>query len=246
MNVSARRKRRLCGRSFGHQFSVWRELVLVGGAVGLYEAAHLLNSDRRAAAFDHAQSVLQFERALRIDLEQAVQKRFLRNDTMRSLANGVYAWLYWPVLLGSVVSLWRHDRARYHILRNAMLLSGLAGLGVFLWYPTAPPRMLPGFVDTIQPGTVAHAIVHGSMADPYAALPSFHVGWFTLAAVTLAASKQHPLALPIAVSGAAAMGTAVVATANHYIVDVASGLALCLAASALATRLAGPGAGAGA
>jgi membrane-associated phospholipid phosphatase len=75
------------------------------------------------------------------------------------------------------------------------------------------------------------------MANPYAALPSFHAGWFTLAAIMLADSKHHRLALPGAVGAAAAMSAAVVVTANHYVVDVAAGTVLSFAGAALAERL---------
>jgi hypothetical protein len=118
-----------------------------------------------------------------------------------------------------------------------MVLSGLAGLVVFLYYPVAPPRMLPGFVDTIGPGSIEHAVVHGTIANPYAALPSFHAGWFTLAAFMVASSAGHHLGVPAAVTAAGAMSAAVVITANHYVVDIPAGIGLSFAGAALAARL---------
>jgi PAP2 superfamily len=226
-------KRRARSRGLGPR----GELALVAGGVGAYTLAHRRAPDHEVAAFDHARQVLRFEGHLGIACELAVQRLALRSDAVRLLANGVYTWTYWPVLVGALVSLWRHDRRRYRILRDGMFLSGLAGLVVFIYYPVAPPRMLPGFVDTIAPDSIEHAVVHGTLANPYAALPSFHAGWFTLAAIMLADSNPQRLALPAAVAATAAMSAAVVITANHYVVDVAAGTALSFAGAAVAARL---------
>ena len=97
--------------------------------------------------------------------------------------------------------------------------------------------MLPGFVDTIHPSSIEYAVVHGTIANPYAALPSFHVGWFTLATTMLASSKRHRLGLPVALTATAAMSAAVLVTANHYIIDVAAGIVFSFAGAAVAARL---------
>src|SRR5439155_7056391 len=107
-----------------------------------------------------------------------------------------------------------------------MLLSGAVGLAVFTFYPVAPPRMLPPFTDTISPGSVEHAVVHGSIADSYAALPSFHVGWVALGVVVLGllagrsmTSAGRLLAWLAAAVATACMAAAIVVTANHFVLD---------------------------
>jgi hypothetical protein len=111
----------------------------------------------------------------------------------------------------------------------------LAGPGQLFF--AAPPRMLPGFINTILAGTIDHAVAHGAVADPYAALPSFHAGWFAVAAVVLASGTRRPPVVVLAVVAAAAMALAVVISANHYIIDAASGIGLCFAGVALAAQL---------
>jgi hypothetical protein len=225
----------------GNRQRGWSQLLVVAGALGCYEVAHLLTGSQRAAALLHARDVLGFERLLHLDWEQAAQRMSVHSDLLRSAANGVYTWLYWPVILGALLLTWHFDRRRYAILRNGMLLSGAVGLLVFIFYPVAPPRMLPRFTDTIAPGSVEHAVVHGSIADAYAALPSFHVGWVALAAAVLAlsASQMSPrgrrLALVLAVAVIASMTAAVVVTANHFVLDALTGVGLCGAAGFLAS-----------
>ena len=85
-------------------------------------------------------------------------------------------------------------------------------------------------------------MVHGSIADSYAALPSFHAGWVALAAVVLALSASQstsprgrwvPFGLAVAVI--ASMAAAVVVTANHFVLDAVTGVGLCLAGGFLAS-----------
>jgi hypothetical protein len=218
------------------------QLLVVGAALACYEIAHLLTGSQRAAALLHARDVLAFERLLHLDWEHAAQSVSVHSDLLRSAANGVYTWLYWPVIVGALLLTWHFDRRHYAILRNGMLLSGAVGLLVFIAYPVAPPRMLPRFTDTIAPGSVEHAVVHGSIADSYAALPSFHVGWVVLAAGVLALSISRSMSrrgrwvpLVVAVAVSASMAAAVVVTANHFVLDAVTGVGLCLAGGILAS-----------
>jgi membrane-associated phospholipid phosphatase len=215
----------------------WGQLVVVIGAVGIYEIAHALSGQHTAAAIDHAWQVLRFEGHIGIDWEHSAQEVVLRHDGWQQLANAVYTWAYWPVILGGLALLWRLDRGLYAVLRNGMLLSGAVGLVVFIAYPVAPPRLLAGYQDTIPAGSVEHAVVHGSIADPFAALPSFHAGWVVLSASVLALAWRRPLGVALATLVSAAMCVAVVTTANHYIVDVVSGTVLALAGGTVAYRI---------
>jgi PAP2 superfamily len=224
--------------------SAWPQLLLAIGAIALYEVAHLLTGDHRGAALKHAREVLGFERFFGIDWEHAVQGFTLHNEVLRTWGNGLYTWMYWPVIIGALVFTWHFDRRHYAILRDGMILSGGLGLLVFIFYPVAPPRMLPQFTDTIAVGSLEHSVVHGAIADSYAALPSFHVGWVALGAVVLALSASRAMATPgrslalvLAAAATAIMTAAVVVTANHFVVDALSGIGLCLVCGAIAYRL---------
>jgi hypothetical protein len=224
--------------------SAWPQLLLAAGAIALYEVAHLLTGDQRGAALEHARQVLGFERFFGIDWEHAAQGFTLHNDVLRTWGNGLYTWMYWPVIIWALIFTWHFDRRHYAILRDGMILSGFLGLVVFIFYPVAPPRMLPRFTDTIAVGSLEHSVVHGAIADSYAALPSFHVGWVALGAVALALSASRSMtslgrssARLLALTATAIMTAAVVVTANHFVVDALSGIVLCLLCGAITYRL---------
>src|SRR5919198_1430615 len=95
--------------------------------------------------------------------------------------------LHFAVTAG--VLLWLHQRrpAAFPLVRTTLLLaSGLALVG-FLLYPTAPPRLADiGVADTVSKGHVDlnHGLV-SSLYNPYAAVPSMHIGYALIVATSL-------------------------------------------------------------
>jgi hypothetical protein len=70
----------------------------------------------------------------------------------------IYALLYWPFVVGTlVVTAWL-DRAMFRLARNAMLISGAVGLAVMATYPVAPPRLLNGYTDPLRRTVVLRSI----------------------------------------------------------------------------------------
>src|SRR5579875_2344636 len=100
-------------RRWHRRVAAGKELALAAAAIGLYEGVKFRSGERRTAAFAHARQVLGFERALGIDVEMPLQRAVLRRSALRRAANGFYAWSYWPMLVGALAQLWRHDRDRY-------------------------------------------------------------------------------------------------------------------------------------
>jgi membrane-associated phospholipid phosphatase len=225
-------------RSLVPSGSARAQFVAVGLAFLAYSVVRFFTQGDRANALHHGRDLLRLEGALGIDWERGVQDLVIGNDAIRQFFTLLYAWGYWPVVAGTLVVLWRWDRALFGVFRNALFLSGAVGLVVFAVYPAAPPRMLDGFTDTVA-ASGQHFVAHPSgFTNPYAALPSFHAGWFFLAAVVLARATRRArprLAMHLL---APLMSVAVVVTANHYIVDVVLGIGLSLGALAVAGRVA--------
>ena len=119
------------------------------------------------------------------------------------------------------------------LLEPARFLSGLAGLVVFAVFPVAPPRMLPGFQDTIEVARTQFVAHPSSFSNEYAAVPSFHAGWTALASVATAAHLRSRLARALLVGPASWMALTVAATANRSIVDGILGAGLSLGAWAV-------------
>ena len=121
--------------------------------------------------------------------------------------------------------LFRFAPAHYYRLRNVCLLSGALGLLVFALFPVAPPRLAPsGLQDTITDyATTYRRLLSPSIVNEYAAMPSFHAGWSLMLGIELFRASRRVLVRAMAVALPCAMAFAVVATANHYVLDVLAG-----------------------
>jgi membrane-associated phospholipid phosphatase len=174
--------------------------------------------------------VIRFERVHGILWEGVLQRAVLERRVLVDAANVVYMYGHWPVIIGAGVLLFHYRPDQYARLRDACLLSGLVGLVVFSLFPVAPPRLtdLP-LVDTVTRDESGYRqIVPPTMVNQYAAMPSFHAGWNLLAGIVVFSATRHWMLRTLAVLGPVAMMLAVVATANHYVLDVIAGASIVL------------------
>ncbi|MFP5363013.1 MAG: phosphatase PAP2 family protein [Thermoleophilia bacterium] len=215
------------------QLAKWRGLreiaIFVAGYL-TYFGVRALTQSETAQALSNAWTLIRFETQAGIHVERDVQEAFLASSVLVDAANAVYIYGHWPVLIGAGVLLFRHRPDEYYLLRNAILLTGFVGLVTFALFPVAPPRLtsLP-LVDTITREAGSYRqVLPAALVNEYAAMPSFHAGWNVLLGVVVYRAAPHWLLRGMAVAGAAAMVIAVVATANHYVVDVVAGIAIAL------------------
>jgi hypothetical protein len=170
------------------------EAAAVLGLYGVYELARgLVVGDAREA--DHnAHRVVTLERWLHLFAEANVQHAARALPGLTSLLGTAYLTLHLAVTAG--VLLWLHQRrpAAFPFVRTTLLLaSGLSLVG-FLVYPTAPPRLAGvGIVDTVSNGHVDlnHGLV-SSLYNPYAAVPSMHLGYALIIAARLVLLRSPP------------------------------------------------------
>ncbi len=196
---------------------------------GFYLGVRGITQTSEDLALANAYDILKFEAELGIAWERQAQQYLLNRSNWMSFFNWFYAWTYWPVLAGSLILLWWRDRKRYLLYRDALIVSGAVGLLIFALYPVAPPRFLDGFVDTVSAHS-RHVIAHPkALINPFAALPSFHVGWHALSALMIASMVKRWWIRGLIMTPTVIMAITVIVTANHYIVDAAAGLVLSLA-----------------
>lgn len=209
--------------------------VLGGGA---YAGVRALALSRPGRATANGEFLLTLERALHLDVERGVQEVVARWGPVQSALDVVYALGYWPILAGAALVLATRDRRTLARFAVALLLSGAVGLLVVAAVPVAPPRLLDGFVDTVERSRMLARIARpGGITNPYAALPSFHVGWVALAGVATVHVTRRRLLRAACWLPLALMAVAVVATANHYVVDGIAGVGLVLVAWVVAGRV---------
>jgi membrane-associated phospholipid phosphatase len=221
-------------------------LIWVGQQAGwvvlgifVYFRVRHLTEGSRAVAVEHAHDVVRLERQLGIAVEEDLQDLVAPSESLRTFANWVYIWGHWPVIVTVMVWLaWRHRR-EFLRLRDGMLLSGAVGMVVFATYPVAPPRLADGsMIDTVTEHSRAYRVLQPPIfTNQYAAMPSLHAGWDLLVGIAVFTAASTTILRIVGIAMPVLMMLAVVATANHYVLDVVAGVALVLVAHAGALLL---------
>jgi PAP2 superfamily len=179
-------------------------------------------------AVRNAGHVVGVERFFGINVEGAWQSAVSGWPWATTVLNWIYIYGHWPVIIVTLIWLARRHPAVYYRTRNAMLVSGAIGLVVFISFPVAPPRLANlGLIDTVTQQSDAYRVLQPAMfTNQYAAMPSLHVGWDLLIGLAIFVAARHTLVKMVGVLMPIAMATAVVLTANHYIIDAIIGATL--------------------
>jgi hypothetical protein len=214
----------------------FREVVIGAATYGAYLAvrrAVLTETGRRRAAAN-AERVAEIERRLAIAVEPRVQDVALRSPRLVHAFNAGYAVANVSLSVGWLWLLYRRGDPGYRRERRAAVASYLGALPVFLLLPTAPPRTLDGYVDTIAHSgiDIEHPLLL-RFYNPIAAMPSLHVAFATVTGAGLARRSASPLGAAGWTAYPAVVAAVVVATGNHFVLDCAGGAVL----GALARRL---------
>src|SRR5207248_1484624 len=157
------------------------ELPIVLFVTFAYFLTRGLIRGREEDAIRYANDVLRIERIVHLTPEHALQGFALRHEWLLTFANNFYLYAHLPVLIAVAIWLYIARPWAYPWFRNAFLISALFGLSVYVLLPVAPPRFMPGFVDTMALyGFNVDGSAAGPLYNPYAAMPSLHVGWSLL------------------------------------------------------------------
>jgi hypothetical protein len=214
-----------------------REVSLIVGAMLLYFGVRNLTAGSADVAFLNAERISRFERWAYLDWERGLQGAVIGRDTLVDFTNWVYIWGHWPVILTTALALFLWRRERYYLLRNAFFVSGAIGFLFFALLPVAPPRLFElGLVDTVTSQSSSYrALQPPGLTNQYAAFPSLHVGWNVLLGIVVLTATTSLVLRLLAIAGPLAMAFSVVATANHFVVDVGAGIVVVLIGLMVAT-----------
>ena len=208
------------------------ELAIWGAVYGGYLALRGVTIGSPAKALAHADKIVGAEQALDLFHEASLQGAL---GPAVEIFSTYYLLGFGPFLGLVIVWLALRRPELYRELRTVLLVSlALASISYVL-FPTAPPRLVPGLgiADTVGLSGHDTGSFAGIRFNPYAAMPSMHVGWALIvglygrrAARTLTVRRLfllHPAVMAVAVS----------ATGNHYFLDSAAGIAVAGLALAL-------------
>ena len=185
-----------------------------------------------AAALRHAREIVAAERFAGLAVEDRIQRVATLSPLVRDAFAAYYEWAFYPLLACVVIWLGIAHRDVYRRTRRALIVALALAAIVFLLFPTAPPRMLPGLGIHDTVGMHDHDVgsFHGISYNPYAAMPSMHVGWSLIVAGGVIRAVRSPWLRGIAVAHPLVMATATIATGNHYLLDCVAGAGIGLLA----------------
>ncbi len=219
------------------RFSLRREVTLGLGVYALYlvVARLVLRRDGRARARRNAERIVALEARMGMDVEPAVQRTLLRYPRLVHGLNVGYGLFNVTLTVGWLVLLYRRRDEGYHRFRRACLLAHVGAQPAFYLLPTAPPRVLDGFVDTLSEVSgldLEHPLLV-RFYNPVAAMPSLHVAFAVATGAEIAERTDSLLVKSVARAYAPFVATVVAGTGNHYVLDAVAGAALGTAARRL-------------
>ncbi len=206
----------------------WVEVLAIVWLCWVYDAVTNLAPLRVHAALAHGAAILRIERLLGIDPEHTLDRWLAAHHTVGLAVSDYYDNAHFIVTLGLLGWLWLRRADIYRPLRNALVLANVLAFVVFWLYPVAPPRMLHGFTDVVA---ATHAIgswhtgALASAANQLAAMPSLHIAWAVWCTVVVWRISTRRWLRALAVLYPCVTAFAVLATGNHYVLDLLGGLA---------------------
>jgi membrane-associated phospholipid phosphatase len=217
-----------------------RQLLIWFGFLLAYQVARGIADRDPAEAFANGWKVIDIEQRL-TGLEELTLQGWTQSS---QFLETIVSWTYWNsefTVIGLAL-LWVYLRRNeaFTRFRNTILLANVIGLIGYVLLPTAPPRFFTtiGFEDTLaQFGGLNHGSGLIELAsNPYAAMPSLHAADALIAGVILATVVRRPLFKALWLLWPLWVWFAVMATGNHFWLDVFAGVILAAAAMAFVYR----------
>ena len=210
------------------------QLLLLLAVDVTYEVIRALLEGPADVALAHARDIVRAERALGVFVERDLQRWVL--DGPQAVESG-FRWIYQNcqrlIVWTFVIWLYLRRNAFYPQVRNTIIALDVIGLLGYWLYPTAPPRLTPGYgiVDVLDPAQAnLRSSIVGSLTNLYAAVPSLHTAYALLIGITGYRACRHLVTRLIWAIYPALVVIATIVTGNHWLLDaVAGALALALA-----------------
>ena len=217
-------------------YSWLREVGLLALLYVGYSLARLVGDATLPTAVAHARDLLAVEQLLHLDVEDSFNSALQAVPALAVAASYWYSVLHYVVTPLVLVWAYRSHPPHYRRARDTLVIASAVGLVGFTLVPMAPPRMLPGFVDTLA--STAHAGWWGGdasaprglgeLTNQLAAMPSLHIAWATWVALQVLACTRVRWARVAAVAHVVLTTVVVVVTANHFVLDVVAGACLAV------------------
>jgi membrane-associated phospholipid phosphatase len=230
--------RSLVPRGWGHLLF---QIALLGSFEIVYALSGIYGRRVNGTALANAQGLLRLESSLGIDWEHGIQNWALSAPhVFLDIANRTYFISQFTI--STVFLLWVYARRQEHFarVRNALLAANYVSIVVLFLYPLAPPRAIPGagFVATLDANAVnLHSSLITALNNPNSAMPSLHASYAIVLGITGFLVTKNIVVRVLWTLYPLLVSYSVIATGNHYVLDVVAGGA-ALAAAPIVDRTA--------
>ena len=221
---------------------VWQMLVVVAAYYAWRFGRGAVEAGA-AGSLAHARDLISVERSLHTFFEIDLQSWAVSSGWPSDVASWMYAHVhFYGTLIGVLLVYFAHNRSFYFV-RNMLFVAMAISLLGYALYPTAPPRFVPELGLSVSPEVTGNEPIRVSdspLFNPYAAVPSMHVGFALILGLSLAALSRRRLVRGLFVAYPLLMTYVVVATGNHSWLDAAAGAlvaAMAFGAAELLGRL---------
>ena len=223
----------------------FRQLAMFAAAFMLYGLVRGLvhSGGGTYTPFGNATKVIDLERTLHIFIEPSVQAWTANFHWLMNALAWSYLNTQFVITTAVIVFIYFRYNHSFYFVRNMFLIAmGLALIG-YTVFPTAPPRLMPewGFTDPVSQlmaptkGWFDYTGA-GHMTNDYAAIPSMHVCFAVMIAWPMAKLVSWRWAKVLWALYPLFVTYIVIATGNHFLVDVFLGVLTAGVAAALAYR----------
>lgn len=221
------------------------ELLLIRVVYSAYAHVRLAATAGRATAERHGRQIHSAEQWLHIDIEHRINHAVAGVGRLRDFFDYYYSTFHFVVPLAILAVLYVRRPADYRWARSTLGFATLLALVGFWLYPLAPPRLMPGlgFIDTVHGAQDFTKPDYGALTavtNQYAAMPSLHFGWSLWCGVIIVLLAPKAWMKALGVLHPLLTVSAIVATANHWVLDAVGGAAVVALGFLLAYALAGP------
>ncbi len=224
----------------------WQELALVALGYWIYSLGRNAIPEQQSIALRHGFSIQHIQEIARLDFELSINHWVAAHEWVAQILDYYYATLHFLVTGGVLLWLFVKRPHVYRGARTVLFSTTLVSLAGFALYPVAPPRLLPGagYIDT-----VVNFHTWGSLADPeiaahsnqFAAMPSLHIGWALWAGISVFMCARPLWIRALGLLFPVGTLVAIVATANHYIIDAGAAVLVVALAFGIQAMLSGHG-----
>jgi membrane-associated phospholipid phosphatase len=220
------------------------QLAVLAAAYWAWRHARGAVDGSMSLSFSHARDLISAERSVGLLIEPSVQHWAVHAGWPSEVARWGYANLHFKGSCLMLAIIYFGYRGSFGFVRNAVICAMAISVIGYALFPTAPPRFLPELgLDPSSSVTGNNPLLSNPgdpLFNPFAAMPSMHVGLSVILAWSLAMLIRPRPLKAVLFAYPLLMSYIVIASGNHFWLDAAFGLvcaALAICAAMLLARL---------